>query len=143
MSIKIYGKKVEDVRELQQRQMQYIQGNNNDIVNVQESTELGETLKQLNDDTRDPATKMSGIDMRTRLHFSEISSIIAIDTLVSFNFIPDRCLAITLQKKRLNISEGGKGRDDIVNIAGGKRENDIKKGLSFGERIFGQKKETP
>jgi hypothetical protein len=110
---------------------------NSGTTNIIEPSELGETLKELNNDDKEPSTKMSGIDMRSRLHFSEISGILAIDTLVSFNFIPERCLTFTRQKKRLSVSLSGKGRQEIVDIAAGKREQDVKKGLSFGQRIMG------
>lgn len=96
------------------------------IVNIVESTEMGEILKNLNDDSSDDS-KMSNIDLRSRLHFSEISGILAIDTLVSFSFIPERCLTFTRQKKRLAVSLGGQGRKEIVDIASAKREEQLKK----------------
>lgn len=105
--------------------------------NIIESTELGESLKELNLDDRDPIHKMSGIDMRTRLHPIEIAGLLAIDTLVTFKFIPDRCLQFTRQKKRLAVSIHGKGRSEIVDIVAGKREHDVKKNISFGDRISG------
>lgn len=116
-----------------------ITGNmDNGIVGVTEGTELGETLKELNNDFRENSEhKMSGIDLRSRLHPAEISGLLAIDTLVNFKFIPDRCLQFTRQKKRLAVSIQGKGRNEIVDIAAGKRENDARK-LSFGERISGK-----
>jgi hypothetical protein len=57
--------------------------------------------------------------------------------LVAFNFIPDRCLIFTRQKKRLAVSINGQGRKEIVDIAAGRREEAMKKGLSFGDRIKG------
>lgn len=114
---------------------QYFQ--NSGTVNVIEPSPEGEMLKELNNDTRNPDNKMSGIDMRSRLHFSEISGILAVDTLVSFNFIPQRCLIFTAQKKRLAVSLGGKGRQEIVDIAVGRKQEAMKKGLSFGDRLSG------
>jgi hypothetical protein len=108
-------------------------------VNILETSELGDSLKQLNDDETDPQTQMSGIDLRTRLGFSEISSILAVDTLVAFKFITPRCLILTKQKKRLVVSLGGKGRKEIVDIVAGKRDQDQKKGIFGG--LF-NKKET-
>lgn len=91
---------------------------------IVQPTELGDTLKNLNDDILDPTTRMSNIDMRTRLGWSEIPSLLCIDSLVSFKFLPTGCLMLTRQKKRLNVSLQGKGRDDIVNIVAGKRDQE-------------------
>jgi len=95
-------------------------------------TELGEAMKELDDDTVDPNTRMSRIDMRSRLHPMEISSILAMDTLVALKVIPSSCLAFTLQKKRLNVSLMGQGRKEKVEMAVGKREQDAKTGMMGG-----------
>ena len=108
------------------------------IQSISEPTELGESLKELNNDDIDKATRMSGIDMRSRLHFMEISSILAVDTLVAFSFLPQECIAFTRQKKRLNVSRDGKGREEVVSIVQGKREGDQQVGTgSLADRIGG------
>jgi hypothetical protein len=94
------------------------------IQNIQQSTELGETLKELNDDQLTTDTGMSGIDLRSFLHPIENSSVLALDSLVAFNFLPQNTLQLSRQKKRLAVSLMGRGRDDIVKIAVGKREFD-------------------
>ena len=91
---------------------------------IQESSDLSESLKQLNDDTTEPSSRMSGIDMRTRLHLTEIPSILACDTLVAFDFLPQDCLKFTRQKKRLAVSLKGEGRKEIVSIVQGKQEQE-------------------
>ena len=96
---------------------------------INQSTELGDTLKELNKDVVDTENRMSGIDMRARLHPLEISSILALDALVALKVMPTSCLAFSRQKKRLSVSLEGKGRDDIVNIVAGKRELDAKAGM--------------
>ena len=101
---------------------------NNNETHIVEPTELGESLKELNDDTLDKHSRMSGIDMRSRLHYTEISSILGVDTLVMFRLLPVSCLSFTRQKKRLAVSLSGKGREDIVNIVGGKREHEERAG---------------
>ena len=100
-----------------------------------EQTELGESLRELNNDNIQK-NRMSGIDMRSRLHYTEISSILAVDSLVAFRFLPVSCLSFTRQKKRLAVSLNGKGRDDIVNIVAGKKDQDAKtSGLGFMDRM--------
>jgi len=95
---------------------------------IRDSTELGDSLKELNNDDIEAGTRMSGIDMRSRLHYMEISSILAVDSLVSFKFLPVSCLAFTRQKKRLSVSLNAEGRNDIVKVVSGKRELDTKVG---------------
>ena len=94
------------------------------IAEVQQPTELGETLRELNDDTIDNNTRMSGIDMRANLHPYDEPSILAMDGLVAFKFLPSSCLALTRQKKRLSVSIAGRGRSDIVSIVAGKRDHE-------------------
>ena len=96
-------------------------------MDVKETTELGESLKELNDDTVSAGNRMSGIDMRTRLNMFEISPILSVDSLVGFKFLPIDCLTFTRQKKRLAVSLEGKGREEMVNVIQGKQENDVRK----------------
>jgi len=111
----------------------------NQIQDIIQPTELGESLKELNDDNLDPKSRMSGIDLRSRLHYLEISSILAVDSLVGFKFLPTSCLSFTRQKKRLAVSQDGKGRQDIVTIVGGKQDRDVQTGtggLGAGIKSF-------
>ncbi len=101
---------------------------NNQITEVVEPTELGESLRELNNDSIQRETNMSAIDMRTRLSAFEIGSILALDTLVAMRILPVSCLAFTRQKKRLNVSLKGEGRTEIVDIVSGKRMNDTLRG---------------
>ena len=99
------------------------------VIGINQSSELGDSLKELNLDIVEQNTRMSGIDMRARLHPLEISSILALDTLVSLGICPHKCLSFTRQKKRLSVSEDGKGREEIVEIVGGKKEQDVRSGM--------------
>lgn len=103
------------------------------ILNAKEPTELGEVITELNDDKMDPKLRMSAIDMKSNLHPIEVSSILAFDSLVSLEFLPESVSPFTRVKKRLAISQGGKGRQDIVNIVAGKREGEI---AGSGQNIF-------
>ena len=105
--------------------------NNNGEQEINEPTELGEAIRELNSDVISNDIKMSGIDLRSRLHNIEISSILAVDTLVSFNFLPISCLPFTRQKKRLSVSQGGLGRKEIVSIVAGKRELETSTGSTL------------
>lgn len=96
------------------------------IYNVQESTELGDALKQLNSDLVADGTKMSDIDMRARLHPVEISSLLAIDSLVAWRFLPQEALMLTRQKKRLSVSHRGLGRKEIVQVVGNRQDHEEK-----------------
>ena len=104
---------------------QFSEGN---ITNITQATELEGSLKELNADAVNPETRMSAIDMRTRLHPTEISSVLAIDSLVALGVLPQRVLPLSTQKKRLNVSEMGKGRQEMVELVAGKTDRDIKIG---------------
>lgn len=99
-------------------------------------TEIGESLKELNQDTLDLSTRMSGIDMRARLVNFEVQSVLALDALVALGVLPTKCLAFSRQKKRLSVSIMGKGREEIVSLVAGKRELERSTGMMGG---FGDK----
>lgn len=106
------------------------------IITPSEISELQGSLIELNNDKFDDLQRTSGIDLRTRLFSCEIASIVVLDTLVSFKFLPISISPLTLQKKRLSVSLNGQGRKEIVDIVQGKRDNDIEKG-GLGSRIKG------
>jgi len=117
-----------------------LSSNTNDSTtqDINEPSEIGEALKELNNDTIEGDTSMSGIDMRSNLHPLEISGILALDSMVAFKFLPVCCLGFTRQKKRIAVSLRGKGREDIVNIVGGHQEHlERKSGLNLGEKVSG------
>ncbi len=106
------------------------------ITTIQQPTELGDTLKELNKDDIEATSRMSGIDMRARLAPFEVQSVLALDALVSLGILPTKCLAFTRQKKRLSVSLQGLGRKEIVDIVAGKREQDAKMGIGgMGDRF--------
>jgi len=105
----------------------------NGIIPITESSDVAQTIKELNDDAM--IDKFSNIDMKTRLVQIEISSIIALDSLVALNFLPEEVGTITRSKKRLAVSLNGMGRAEIVNIAQGL--NDARSGSSMMERLGG------
>ena len=98
------------------------------VTNIQQNSELEGSLKELNADAINPDTRMSQIDMRSRLHSIEISAVLAVDTLVAFGVLPQKCLTLSTQKKRLNVSEEGKGRTEMVELVAGKTDRDVKMG---------------
>jgi hypothetical protein len=101
-------------------------GQQRNETNINLPVELAETIKELNDDTVEYGTRMSKIDLKARLSMVETSAILAYDTLVELKFIPKDTLFLTRQRKRLSVSEEGKGRTEIVQIVQGKNEHDEK-----------------
>ena len=97
---------------------------NNNQTEIIQATELGQALQELNKDDIDPGTKMSSIDMRSRLESQEISQLTAVDFLVCVGFLSPNTLNLTRQIKRLKVSEKGKGRGEQVSIIQGKKDND-------------------
>jgi len=106
------------------------QQNNSGIQPITESSDMSETIRELNsDDINDE--KFSSIDMKTRLESIEISSIIAVDSLVALDFLPEDVSFITRSKKRLAVSLKGAGRNEIVSIAQGIRGDPNATGNAF------------
>lgn len=107
-----------------------------DIQPIVQPTELGESLKELNEDNLSSSTRMSGIDLRSRLHETEVMFILQLDALVAMGVVPSKCLSFTRQKKRLNVSIDGKGRGEIVDIVAGKKEMEARTGFGgFVDRM--------
>ena len=105
---------------------------------VIQPTELGDSLHELNKDDLEDNTRMSAIDMRARLHHIEAASLLALDSLVALRVLPTDCLAFSRQKKRLSVSLNGLGRQEIVEVVGGKREMDAKlNGGGLGDKLKG------
>jgi len=96
------------------------------VTNITQGTELEGSLKELNADEINTDTRMSAIDMRTRLVSFEVSAVLAVDSLVALGVLPQKCLPLSTQKKRLNVSLMGKGREEMVSLVAGKREQDAK-----------------
>ncbi len=107
------------------------------VTNINQNSELEGSLKELNADAINPETRMSQIDMRSRLHEIEVSSVLAVDTLVGFGVLPKKCLTLSTQKKRLNVSLDGKGRQEMVELVAGKTDRDVRMGAmgKMGEGI--------
>jgi hypothetical protein len=115
-------------------QISTLQNFDKGIISPTEISELQGSLIELNNDNFDLQQRTSGIDLRTRLYNTEIASIVVLDSLVSFRFLPTTISPFTLNKKRLNVSLLGKGRKEIVDIVAGKRDQDVQKG-TFGSGI--------
>lgn len=95
-----------------------------DIVN--ESDTRG-ALKEITNDSIDPMTRMSGIDLRGILHPMQVNPLARIDFLVAVGFLPSTSvLHLTRQIKRLSRSIRGVGTQQMVDLAVGKREELMK-----------------
>lgn len=105
------------------------------IVTPRESTEMGDVLENLNLDKIEDNTRMSGIDLRARLHPIEISSVLAVDSLVALRILPIECLSFSRQKKRLSVSTDGKGRQEIVDIVRSRSGDDVSSGKSVWQSM--------
>jgi hypothetical protein len=105
------------------------------VKDVHEHSELGDAMQELNDDSINRITKMSAMDMRAVLGHTEISSILAVDSLIQFKLLPITTRAFTQQKKRLSASLNGTGRKQLVEMATGKREQDIQAGGGMWNKL--------
>jgi hypothetical protein len=94
--------------------------------NILEATELGDVMKYMHEDKLEDDKSMTTIDMKSRLGMIEISGMVCVDFLIGSSFLPQHCIALTRTKKRLNVSLRGLGRQEMVAVVVGKREQDAK-----------------
>ena len=103
--------------------------------NINQDTELKGVMKEMNEDILEKSTQLPSIDMKTRLHPIELSSMVIHDAVVSLGCLPKECLITTRTKKRLAVSLNGLGREEMVKIVQGERES--KQGGGFMDRVKG------
>ena len=100
---------------------------------VNQETELGSVMKNLDSDKVDTGTRMSNIDFNARLSGQEINASLVFDELVRLGILPEEA-GLTRQKKRLSVSLEGKGREEKVRIVQGERDSQA--GSTFGNRFM-------
>lgn len=105
-----------------------VQQSSIDTQNITHPTEVGEALTHLNDSSIELDTRMSRIDVNTRLHSVVIPSASVFETLIRTQFFPQKMGSFTIQLKRNLVSKDGEGRKEAVQIVGGKQERDERKG---------------
>lgn len=140
MSIRVNGKKILNTKRDKEESAittediaRVNQASNTEM--IEEPNEIREAMREVNRDDLDTDSRMSSIDMRARLAGIELSSILAVDTLVGLEFLPVDCLNFTRQKKRLSVSLAGKGREELIQIVRGVAENETDKNQSIGGKL--------
>ena len=104
--------------------------NDSPISDIIQPTELKDAFNEMNKDEIEGDTGMSSIDTRAILHPIEVGNILALDALCGLNTLPKSLLNFTRSKKRLSISQLGKGREQMVDVAVGDRQH--KEGTQSG-----------
>ena len=99
---------------------------------INQDSDLTGVMKTLNDDAVDK-DGLSKIDMKTRLHPFELTSMVIHDAVIGLQCLPTECSVTTRSKKRLAVSLKGLGREEIVRIVQGEREK--QEGFGFGEKM--------
>lgn len=108
---------------------------------LKQDSDIAGVMKILNEDkieSDSTSSKLSSIDLKTRLHPHELSSIVIHDSIIALNCLPIECLTITRTKKRLAVSLKGLGREEMVSLVQGDREAKSGSGFKIG-RLFGKK----
>jgi len=100
---------------------------------ITQDSDLTGVIKILNEDRMETDDKLPSIDLKTRLHPLELSSIVIHDTIIALDCLPKNCLITTRTKKRLAVSLLGKGREEVVKIVQGERESKTAEG--FGAKL--------
>jgi hypothetical protein len=99
-----------------------------------QKSEMGEIFENLDSDEQDPKTKMSNVDVNTRLTPKQISACLVFDEMQRLGLFPDNW-SISRQLKRLQISEKGLGRKEKIQVAQSMRDHKVKTG--FPEKFKG------
>jgi len=107
------------------------------VSHLTQKSELAESLEKLDEDTVDPDTKMSKIDLNSNLNTLEKNGYGVLDFLVSISFLPKRVLFMSRQFKRLSVSVNGTGRKQKVEMVTGQRDYQQGLGSSFMEKAKG------
>ena len=102
---------------------------------MQQDSDLKGVMKEMNDDVLETEAQLPSIDLKTRLHPVEVSSIVIHDAIISLDCLPKECLITTRTKKRLAVSLKGEGRKEMVQIVQGERDKQA--GTSFGAKLKG------
>lgn len=89
---------------------------------IMQQSELKEVIAELNEDKLSKEG-MSPIDLKTNLSSMEKTAYHAFDALITMKFLPKSASSISRIGKRLNVSIGGEGRKQIVDIVGRNQEN--------------------
>lgn len=92
-----------------------------DEQDIMQQSELKEVIAELNEDKLS-VEGLSPIDLKTSLSAIEKTAYHAFDALITMGFLPKKASSISRIGKRLNVSIGARGRDDIVKIIQGQRE---------------------
>ncbi len=99
---------------------------------INQDTELGQVMKNLDSDRIDKDTMMSDIDFNAKLTIEESSAVLVFDELQRMGILP-KDLGLTRQKKRISRSLEGWGSEQKVRIVQGDRE--AKSGHGFMDGI--------
>ena len=102
---------------------------------INQESDLTSVMKTLNEDKLEKDSGLSSIDLKTRLHPFELTSMVIHDTVIGLNCLPAECLITTRTKKRLAVSLNGQGREEVVRIVQGERERQT--GGGFMDKMKG------
>lgn len=96
------------------------------VLQFKESSELGEALEQQNRDIENQQ-RLSSVDFLSRLNPYSVSPVSAVEFISANGVISRDARLITRIFKRNIVSDGGKGRQEFVDVVVGKKESDIRK----------------
>lgn len=100
-----------------------------------------ELIKELNKDINDTdiGLNTSTVDFLSRLHFTQVPATITWDFLTNVGFLPKSAIYLTRLTKRTYVSLEGKGRQEAIEMIGGRNKIEgIKKG-GFMQNLLGGK----
>lgn len=107
----------------------------NDISAITEKSEMGETLEIAFDDSINTDFKMSSIDLKSNINYIQFSGCTQLDVLTAIGFLPKKADLLSRQAKRNSVGVSARGRNDIVDISVGQRQQ--KTGMGMIDKMKG------
>jgi len=108
--------------------------NDSGITQIQQHTELGEAIDKLNSDIYDHSKNASSIDFVSNIPKISFPFIVALDALAQMHVLPQKSIKLTLAFKRNAPSIDGQGREQVVKVVAGRRDDEERR--SFGGQIM-------
>lgn len=93
------------------------------IMQVQDTTELGQALDHQNKDHIDK-TGFSSSDYNARINSFQFSPLVAVDMIATMKVISNRSRDVVRHIMRKSVSVEGKGREEFVDVVVGKMKAD-------------------
>lgn len=107
-----------------------IQRDASGILQMRDTTELGQALEHQNKDEMNQQ-RLSSVDFVARINEYQLAPLAAVDAIVSMGVLSEKSRMIVRSLMRKTVSIQGKGRAEFVDVVTGKKQNEQFKQMSM------------